>query len=488
MNTLIDYCMKKEHLNRVVISTFDHDYTVQDIEQLNNEFLDMLGPTSDLTGKRVALLVPQTLAYISLVFVINKLGGTVIPLSPQHREGDLSAILSSASPHMIFTIKHLNGMPYSDVMKEWIRGNNAECTLFESEEGMDWKRTDFEGKQAVKDTFDRHFILFTSGSTGVPKGVVMGQEVIIHHMGIIPRLINGQEGDRYLHIPPQTVAFGLVGILCAIHLGYRVAIPNQFDLPKIMNMMNRVGVQKVVSTPSILKGMYNLSKAIDPLVFQNIKECYLAGEMVNPGEVNEFTLMEKTKFIGVYGITEAGGIMTCDLRGELEWDVDEVYQFKVVEEELFLKSPAIFTCYYNQLGMTKEVLQEDGWFQTGDLAYLTPEHKVVIQGRKKDVIKKGGQQVIPGEVEKTLENYKSVKQAAVIGAPHSVYGEQVVAYIVAEQDVNTKELYHYCANKIAAYKVPDHIELIDEIPMTSGKTDKNTLRKRFKNKEKTLKK
>ncbi|WP_053220240.1 class I adenylate-forming enzyme family protein [Virgibacillus senegalensis] len=483
MTTLEQVCFAEENHNKTVISTFDKDFKVEDIHQLKQDFEKMLAGEADLTGKRVALLVPNTDAYIALVFAVNKLGGTVVPLSTQLREGDLSAILDSASPHIIFAIKHHQGKDFSGMISSWTSGSNLACNIYESNDGLEWTSWQSSGVSPAIDSFSRHFILFTSGSTGVPKGVVLSQEAIFTHIMIISRLINGRTGDRYLHLPPQTVAFGLVGILCAIKFGYRVAIPDAFDLPKITAMMKRITVTKMVGTPSLLRGLYNIAQHIQPEVLTVLEECYLAGEMIKEGDIKEFDLISRAKFIGIYGITEAGGIMTCDLRGNIEWGVDEVYQFKIVERELLLKSPALFTHYYQQPEITKEVLENDGWFHTGDIAELNEEGKVVLIGRKKDLIKKAGQQVIPGEIEKILEQHSKVAQAAVIGAPHAVYGEQIIAFVMAESGTEAQQLYNHCASRIAGYKVPDQVKLVNELPSISGKVDKTTLRKQFDSKE-----
>lgn len=486
METLMDLILKKENLNKIVISTFQNDYTVSDLKKLTNEYIELIGPSTDLTGKRVAILVPNTYAYISLVCAINKLGGTVVPLSSQYREGDLSEILTSASPHMIFTIKKHNGTDFSEYITSWIQESGIDCTLFQAIDGNKWTSSHYQGVEVPKDESSRNFIIFTSGSTGVPKGVVIGQKAMIQSMNVFHKMVHCKASDRLLNIPPQTILYGLAGILCGIQSGFRVAVPDAFDLPKIVEMMKRISVTKISSTPSLLKGMYNLSKHLEPNVFKKVEGCYLAGEMVSEGEVNAFSLMKSTNFYGIYGISEAGGVMSCDLRGKLEWEVNESAKFKTVEGELVIQTDALFTQYYNQPDLTRQALIEDGWLRTGDLVTITSENKVIIKGRKKDMIKKGGQQVIPAEIEKVLTNHPLVIQAAVIGTPHPVFGEQVVAYVVLKDKIEKNVLYQHCAREIARYKVPDHIEIIEEIPTVSGKTDKPTLRKQFNDMQKSI--
>ncbi|MGP4041834.1 class I adenylate-forming enzyme family protein [Gracilibacillus sp. D59] len=481
MKTLAEFSFTNDNTKDIVFSTFTEDITVNDIEQMTQFFMNLIGENTNLAGKRVALLVPNTKSYVSLVIAINQLGGTVVPLSPQFREGDLTAILSSAMPHIIFTIKDGNGIQYSNLIENCIIENNLKCKVFEaSDEEEGWKSKQYNGVEPVLDDFDRHFILFTSGSTGIPKGVVMSQEAIMVGTEDIQLLINCQENDRFLVIPPQTVVFGVLTIFCAMRYKFTAAIPNSFDIPKMVQMMKRIKVNKILSTPSILKAIYNMGNHTHPEVFESIDECMLAGEMVNRGEENQYPLMKSSKFKNLYGLSEGGSILSCDLRGKQEWNIEPNAQVKIIDDELVVKTRMIFSHYYNQPEITNKALLEDGWLKTGDLARITENNKVILIGRKKDIIKKGGRQVIPGEVEGTLKSHPSVKHTAVIGAPHDVYGEEIVAFVELDITINVDELYQYCAKQIAGYKVPDHIEIIDDIPVTSGKTDKNTLRKKYK--------
>ena len=144
-----------------------------------------------------------------------------------------------------------------------------------------------------------------------------------------------------------------------------------------------------------------------------------------------------------------------------------------------LKSPAAFSHYYQNPQLTKEAFDSDGWFLTGDLVRHTESNKISIIGRKKDMIKKGGQQVIPGEIERVLMSHNKVKQAVGIVVAPRVFGEQIVAYVILDGDEKIQELYEYCQKRIAGFKVPDYIEEVTEIPLVQGKADKLTLKKMF---------
>jgi long-chain acyl-CoA synthetase len=151
-------------------------------------------------------------------------------------------------------------------------------------------------------------------------------------------------------------------------------------------------------------------------------------------------------------------------------------------KELLVKSPTLFKFYYNMPEITREAMTEDGFIRTGDLAQWSESNNIILIGRKKDLIKKGGAQVVPGEVEKVLSEHPNVTQASVIGMPHPVFGEQVVAFVIANKLLEPSELFEHCIARIARYKVPDQIEFIEKLPMVSGKTDKVALRQMYVNK------
>ncbi|WP_018933373.1 class I adenylate-forming enzyme family protein [Gracilibacillus lacisalsi] len=477
MTSLMNFILNEKYADNISISTFKNDYTNKDLLQLSNEYINLLKDYGDLKGKRVAILSPHPLSYFALIFAINSAGGTVVPLNPLYKESDLTAVLTSAKPHLIFTVKELIGVSFLNIINNWIEDNSVKCTVFESEDCFNWDAKDWTGKPTQLDEFKQHFMLFTSGSTGMPKGVMLSQEALFKNIEVISGMLNRQEGSSVVSIPPQTVGFGMVSILSGMRYGFRVGVPDMFDFPKIVDFMHRISANKLVTTPSILRGMYKLTQHLQPEVFQNIKECFLAGEMVSEGEHDLYPLMSDTDFIGIYGITEGGGIMTCNVREGLEWQVVNEIDYKIEDGEFVIKSLTVFSGYYNRPDLTKEVLTEDRWLLTGDLVRETADGKLVIIGRKKDMIKKGGQQVIPYEIEECLLEHSAVRQVAVVGSNHEVYGEEIVAFVVLQEEIDGNGLYQHCTNKLARFKVPDHIKIIDDLPVVSGKADKTTLRK-----------
>ncbi|MGG2199779.1 class I adenylate-forming enzyme family protein [Paenibacillus validus] len=461
--------------DKVVLTTFSGHYTSRDIQAEMDRYISLLRPL-ELKGKKVGLLVPAIPSYAALVLAINELGGTIIPLSWQFRKEDLSAVLQFLDPHVVFSINTHNGFPFAEVMEAWAIGSGKETLLYTSDDCKEWKSKAIAGAERALEQDKIDFICCSSGSTGTPKGMVVGIHAFDFSFQLLKDFNELKPTDVvFLNAPPNSV-FGIASLLTGIRSGVRIVFPDNFELPRMITLMQETACNKVVSTPSIFKAIYTFGQSLNPDVFKKIEFVGLTGEMMTEDYVKQFDLMQQCKFVGQYGSSELGGAMLCDLRQQLEFTVYDGVQYKVKEDELLLKSPAAFSGYYQNPQLTEQCFDEEGWFYTGDLVRLNEKNKLELIGRKKELIKKGGQQVIPGEVEKVLSQHAGVKQAVVIGAPHPVFGEQIVAFVVPQDDLRTDDLYAFCRAKIAGYKVPDRIVAIAEIPVAQGKVDKITLR------------
>lgn len=463
---------------KVVLSTFSGNYTSKDIQARVDRYMALVEPLQ-LQGKKVGLLVPSVAEYVSLVLAVNALGGTVIPLSWQFRKEDLTVVLQYLDPHVVFSVTVHNGFPFSEAVAAWAKESGKETFLYTSDDCSEWNLTGFAGEQRPLEQEKIDFICCSSGSTGTPKGLVFNLEAFDFSFRLLTDFTELQPTDSVLFYASTSTIFGMKSLTNAIHSGARIVVPTLFDLPRIIKLMQESACNKLVSTPSVFKAIYAFAKQLNPSVLQNIELVGLTGERMTEDFVKQFDLMNHCKFIAQYGISETGAAMACDLRKSMEYTVYEGVQYKIQNDELLLKTPATFSGYYRNPQLTRDAFDEEGWFYTGDLVRLTENNKIEIIGRKKEMIKKGGQQVIPGEVEKVLSEHENVKQAAVIGAPHPVFGEQIVAFVVPDGEVRTEELRAYCTGKIAGYKIPDQFVVMEELPVTQGKTDKITLRKLF---------
>ncbi|PLR81363.1 long-chain fatty acid--CoA ligase [Bacillus canaveralius] len=485
MNNFYEWIFEQElDLNKTILSTQSVDYTYLNIHNDVNRYVDLLKPLGEIKNKKVAVIVPKVDSFISIVLAISKLGGIIIPLSPLLRKDDLLAVLDFSDPHIVFTVKNHQGFHLAAAVNSWADSSGKETHIFESDDNLSWEINTIFGETRPLENEGIHIIGCTSGSTGTPKGIVCDMN-LVRTADLSYRFVNeiSEEDDVFI-MAPASGLFGLCWLLSSLHSQYHIVMTESFSFPDIIKLVEEKPCRKLITTPSLFRALDLFCKSSGSSALEPLELITLAGEAISDDFIasvsNTRSLMR-----GFYGFSELGCIMYTekDIREGLNWSLVPNVEYKAVAQsddgigELLFKNGNEFLGYYKRPDLTAEVYS-DNWFYSGDLAKVTVDGKIEIIGRKKDMIKKGGQQVIPGEIERFLNSHPSVQKSVVVGVPHSVYGEQIVAYIVKDQDdIDVKELINYCHANIARYKVPDQIKFIDEIPIVQGKTDKVSLRK-----------
>lgn len=479
MNAIMDKLFNSVE-EKVILSTFSNDYTVKDIKKKVDYYINKL-KDKQLKHKKVALIIPEISVFTALCLAANKLGAVIIPISWQYRREDLTAILDHLDPHIFFTIDQLNGFKFGEEIHAWAKTRETETTIYESDLKGEWKEYLIEGGSKPLEISDIGLICCSSGSTGVPKGMVYRSSILEEAYKTLPDYMDLKETDNVILNAPPTGFYGITALFYGIYSGSTVIYPDAFDLIKMVKLMDKRKCNKVISTPSIFKTIYQVAKEMSPHVVRQLELVHLSGEMMTNEYMKQFGLMDDCRFVGMYGSSEGGAMGYCDLRKNIEFTIPKENSYKIVDGELLIRTPTSFIEYYNNPELNHKSIDAQGLIYMGDIVKETKKGKIKIVGRKKDMIKKGGQQIIPGEMELLLNSHINVKQAVVIGAPHPVYGEQVIAFITQKEDMNVdiKELTYYCARQIAGYKVPDQIIIIAELPITNGKVDKITLRKKY---------
>jgi len=475
---LIDKILANTELVTPSLTTLSSNYTTDDLLAIVDQYEKMLTPL-EIEGKRIALLVPAVQEFIPLVVTINKLGGTVIPLNWQFRESDLLNVLDFLEPHLIFSIIHYTGFNFAELIMGWAKESGNKTRIYLSNSCNDWQLSLFneKHKEAELEPLTNHFICCTSGSTGTPKGMVFNEEVFDFSYERLQEFYELKSTDTLLVYTSTSTIFGVKTMTVAIKTGANVIVPTEFDLPKIINTMHSSKCNKIITTPSVFKAIYTFAKHLNPEVLSNLELVCLTGEKMPENLLDSFPIMENCKFVAQYGISEVGAIANANLRKGEEYTLVKDIEAKVTDGELLVKTGATFSSYFQSQKLTEEAF-EDGWYKTGDLVEFIEEKVFKIVGRKKELIKKGGQQVIPSEVELTISSLDGIEGVTVIGMPHPVYGEQVVAYVVAK-NVTSADIRSHCKGKISAYKIPDKVIFIDALPIRQGKVDKLKLKSMF---------
>ncbi|WP_078548272.1 acyl-CoA synthetase [Litchfieldia alkalitelluris] len=470
-------------------------YTYNEMNERANRLAQVFLSNGIQKGDRVALLSPNHICYFDLLFACGKIGAIFVPLNWRLAKSELSYILTDCTPALIAVHSTLTSLIDTTEQLTMIVDSS------EYEYHVNRNFTSNLTKIEVTE-LDPLAIIYTGGTTGKPKGVVLTHQSILWN-GINTIVSwNLKSEDITLTYLPMFHTGGLNALSIPIlMMGGSVIIGSQFDPRKAMDIINQEGCTIVLMVPTMYHMMIN-----DPL-FNNITfpsmHTFLSGGAPCPLEIYKAFEKKKIVFKEGYGLTEAGPnnffmdpIHTKDKRGSVGKPM-MFNQIKLINDEgretfpdevgeLLIKGKHVFLEYWNNEEASKNAKQNQ-WLYTGDLARKDSEGFHYIVGRKKEMIITGGENVYPLEVEQCLNQHPGVDEVAVIGITDSKWGEVVTAVLSLKETANitTEELKQFCGRSLGGYKVPRHFIIIDSIPKTHvGKIDKNALKEIYKYLEK----
>ncbi|OLN22628.1 hypothetical protein BTO30_08220 [Domibacillus antri] len=471
---------EEKNENKIALSTLTNSYTYGELKKEVEKYTKILSNYGDLKGTRTALIIPSIFTYVSLFLAVNKLGGTVVPISHQFRKHDLTSVLQLTQPHIVFTVNQHDHISHLELLKNWADESGKQTIVYSYDKNEDWAVYLSEGEAYEKDEEKIDVIGCSSGSTGVPKGIMINMESWRNWISQIEGSFGVSKNDLIFSTFPLNSPYGIAWALTSLKNGLKIVFPESFDVFKIIHYLKNNQCNKIVATPSAYNSLNMFLQKEDRSILERLERIMISGEPITPGFIESLKGMDHCKLTGCYGISEQGILLIKEDMRELYetgWDLVKGIEVRIEKDrELVFKSPAVLKGYYKRPDLTTEVLVE-GWYHTGDLGELLGNKKIQIIGRKKDMIKKGGQQVIPGEVEQVLLKHKDVKKVSVVGVSHPTFGEKVVAFIVGDKLIAQTELYNLCKSEIAKYKVPDEIHQIKDLPMNQGKVDKLELKR-----------
>lgn len=348
---------------------------------------------------------------------------------------------------------------------------------------------------------DTAFQLYTSGTTGRPKGVMLA-----HRGTNMMRLsehfepaYHWERDDSFINALPNFHLLHLGITLQCLYNGVSITVVRQFDPAVVLKTISELHPTLLTLTPTMLQMLLDHPDAASA-DFSSLRLTLYAGSPISLGLIKRAIAAMPCKFMQFYGSTEAGGASSI-LRPE-EHDLEHedklqscgrplpLVEFRIVDDkgndvpdgspgELMIRQPAITKGYWRQEDTTASVI-ENGWYRSGDVAKRDEEGLYYIVDRAKDMIVSGGENIYSAEVENVLSTHPSVAGVAVIGVPDPRWGEAVKALIIVRQAVDEAELLSWCRTRLAAYKVPKSIDFLESFPLVpSGKVSKKDLRARY---------
>lgn len=340
-------------------------------------------------------------------------------------------------------------------------------------------------------------IIFTSGTTGKPKGAVLSHGGVVNNARFTQARIGMTEGSAWLTVMPMFHVGGSVTMTlgCMASLGTQVLLP-EFNPEAMLDALQRYRVRMTMAVPTMILAAIQ-SEEFDRTDLSQLQVLITGGTVVVPELIRLIHERFGCEPMIVFGQTEAGGAMCFSRRGDsielLTQSVGAPLSLSKVKiigfdgaavaagqaGEICVSTPCRMLEYFRMPEKTREAIDADGWVHTGDIGILRPDGYVEITGRLKDMIIRGGENIYPREIEDLLAQHPAVLQSAVFGVPDEKWGEQVAAAVVLKQgqSCDAEALSVFLDGRISRHKVPRVWRFLDALPVTAtGKVQKFVLR------------
>jgi len=447
-----------------------------------------------LPGHRAAIFISNRPEFIVSYFGILKAGGAVIPLNVRFTPGEIAYILNDSEASAILYEDELQNV-VENAAKD---APGVKITLSTRELPGTETAYNAENLNLNLHTGELAEILYTSGTTGKPKGVMLTHNAVTLAGIMMAHEADIRTGDRCLHLMPLTHSAPLNLLMVGGTWAGASHVLGTFTPQALLELTHREKTTHFFGAPVAFNlagkmpnfGDYDLT---------SVKRWIYGGAPMPKAGLENMMKLFPGGFMGVYGLTEAGPNGTAlhpgehpEFAGSIGCRGTVLSQVRVVNHsgndvapgeigEIIIKTPTGMLGYYNKPEETAGTLV-DGWVYTGDLAERDAEGYIWIKDRKKDMIITGGVNVYPKEVEDVLSFCPGVADAAVAGVPHPDWGETVMALIVPApgQNLQAEEIRSFCKERLADYKVPKIIQFADVIPRNiTGKIQKHVIRENF---------
>jgi long-chain acyl-CoA synthetase len=430
-------------------------------------------------GDRVGIMLPNVPYFAFIYYGILRAGGIVVPMNPLLKGREVKFYLEDPGAEILFA--------WHDFLEEAEKGaDDAGADLISVVPGeFENLVQDADPVHEVADVEgdDTAVLLYTSGTTGKPKGAALTHDNLRRNVEVtLANLIELDESDTLLGALPLFHSFGQTcGLNCGMAAGARLSLIPRFDPDKALEIIERDGVTIFQGVPTMYTAMLNSDRK-DDFDLSCLRLC-MSGGSAMPGEIMRgFEEQFGCKVLEGYGLSETSPVASFNhpdrerKEGSIGTPIEGI-EMKVVDEnrkdvdqgevgEIAIRGHNIMKGYWGREDATKESIDSDGWFYTGDMAYVDDEGYFFIVDRKKDLIIRGGYNVYPREIEEVLYEHDAVAECAVLGVPDEQMGEEVGAAVVLKsgEDASEDDLREYVKEQVAGYKYPRKVWFEDELP------------------------
>ncbi|APE14037.1 FadD3 family acyl-CoA ligase [Mycolicibacterium pallens] len=424
-------------------------------------------------GDRVAIWAPNSAEWIIAAFGLLTAGGVLVPVNTRFKTDEAGDVIARSGAKAVLVQKGFLDQDYSAP---------AGTPVIDLKSDFLTSGSPFERPVAGTDTSD---IIFTSGTTGRPKGAMM------HHLQTLrmyeewATLADLRRGDRYLQINPYFHTFGLkAGLITSFLRGATMLPVAVFDVDTVVDLIEQERITMLPGPPTLY---HSLLTVPDKAKLSTLRAGVTGAADIPVDLVRRIhdELPFQTLMTG-YGLTEAGNV-TLSLPGDSFEDVATTagvpcagVEVRIADDsEVLVRGYGVMKGYLDDPAATAQAIDADGWLHTGDLGSFTETGRLKIVGRKKDMFIVGGFNAYPAEIEGFLMEHPAVAQAAVIGVPDERLGQVGKAFVVLKggSELSADDLISWSKDRMAGFKVPRLVVFVDALPLNAtGKVMKDQLR------------
>ncbi len=504
--------------DRVFLVVDGRDVTFGDLDRLATQVAAGLASWGIGPGDRVAVAAPNGLAWLGLFFGAARLGAALVTLNPRYREQEFRTMLNQSGSRLLLCPAATPEFDFA----AFFAGFRAEVPTVERFVFLDAPGPDatFEGASTFDelvaagaagrptagletgpDPDDAAVILYTSGTTGRPRGAVLTHRSLLASARAQVEHLGWDEHTSTVGSLPLNHVGGLTcGILSLLVAGGTVVLQPTFSPSAVLAATAEHRTTVLSGVPTMLLMMLG-ALAGTPVDTRSLRQVIVGGSILDPSLARQVAATwPDARLINLYGLSESSGAAVLSAPDD---DLDTVtrsigvviggFEWRVVDPagepvapgsagELQLRGACVASGYWDMPEETAETFLAGGWLATGDVVEAEPDGHLAVRARKKEMYIQGGFNVYPADVEAVLAAHPSVALAAGFGVPDPVYGE-VGAYVVVPRpgaEADPDELRAWCAERLADYKVPRHVVVASDVPLTpAGKVAKAELRRRF---------
>ncbi len=466
-------------------------------------------------GDRAALWAPNMASWIIAAMGIQGAGGILVPLNTRFKAQEIEHVLTKSGAKTLICIEDFLGTDYVEMLKTGAPELFETLTVVSLGETrhdgvLSWSEYIAGGREIDDEAVARSIdaitaddlsdIMFTSGTTGAPKGVQLTHGQSLRVFGWLGDRFTFQAGDCYIVVPPFFHTFGYkAGWMCNLMFGVTTIPQRTFDVDEILQTIQDEHVTIVLGPPTLFTDLIN-SPRREEFDLSSLRVTCPSAANVPVELIHQLKdVLNFESVFSAYGLTEATSVVTVSALDDDPEDVANSAGRPIDDVEVIVAGPDgnpvptgevgevlvrgynVMRGYWEDPAATAEVIDEDGWLHTGDIGRFNERGFLSITDRLKDMIIVGGFNVYPAEVERILLQHGGIAHAAVVGAMHPRYGEVAVAYVVPMPGASLEadEVMEFARSSMANFKVPRGVEVVDDLPRNASmKVLKAELRER----------